>query len=607
MTIAFFQAFSTRDGAREWLVADDGERMYTYVRNLDDWRRNDAVEVDAANFPDNELELEPIDVTAVASLLSVTPGIDEAHSGTALDLFRAQAGEDVRSHAELGITLPEQFRTLSRARAYEHALRSIDRPDHKRAIAWEVAKAEIDVDEGRADALVLVARRMACTYALLHASDETPLSGRACSDRFLQLADPVGWQGRRVILLDDTRATGSTLSERAKNIERLVGEPGRVDPRPAITIPEENSEEHYELHNQFARAFSDGLQPFFTDFPVTKAIDVDAIVFEDLLAHDAWRTVDVTNAIVSGSPARAYSLFPLNGIAHALLDELGDLARLVEVVKVRVFARNNGDRTEVRFVPLILTSPMEANSVQEWIARVGLRPNGSADQSAQALSLISFMLSRRLLDVLGEFMRRTFGLRLEEDGWLTRLMLGDLDTRTTDHYLRQFGVLEKYGKASSGPLPPVFIWPEGLNDSGEYHVLAGDDLVKGAFECLSAAQLDVRAPRRPGWEKNATTMAQIAEHDESNLMTASLAIDVLNDLGYAIPASLTHGGYVFRGYRAGEVALEPLDKRPASPHGGRLAAFPRTREVSHEEYFGDARADDGARSKTAHDPGGGDA
>lgn len=474
---------------------------------------------------------------------------------------------------------------------YERTLRAIVRPDHRRQLAEHVAEAVSAVEEGRADVLVLAARRMTCIYALLHANGNSLLlPGRALSDRFLQLADPAAWSGRHVILLDDTLVTGGTLGEREANIRRLVGRSGTVDAKAAISIDPDDADDHYALHNQFASAFGEGLLPFFTDFPVTGAIDLDGLSFERILAHDkAWRTIDVTNAVISGSPARVYTLFPRDGLISDFLQEMGDIASIVELVKIRLFAHDDGGVVRVRFVPLVLTHPMTETSVQRWVREMGFVPNGSSEQSAQALGLISFMLSRALLQTLQEFTEREFGLTLEEDAELTRLMIGDdLNGISTRTYLNGLRALEPDSDAAVGAtVRPVFAWPNGQPDEGSHYIIVGDDAVTPGFECLAATQESVGVPRASGWEKDATTVARIAEAGRSNVLTASLAIDVLNDLGFAVPASLSHDGYVFRGYRAGEVALRRLSDLQPSPHGGRLAAFAQTRQVADTDYFGE--------------------
>jgi len=471
---------------------------------------------------------------------------------------------------------------------YELALQAIVRPEHRLSLAKQVAEGLSAIENDQADMLVLAARRMTCIYALLQADKQPfPLQGKVLSDRFTQLADPAEWAGRHVILLDDTRVSGGTLQARAENLRRLVGKTGNVDARAAICIDPDAVDEHYALHNQFARAFADGLLPFFTDFPVTETLELSGLEFEKILAHDAWRTVNVTNAVVSGSRARAYSLFPRDGLVRELLNELGDSASAVEIAKIRVFAYDDGDAVRVRFVPLVLTCPMAEPSVQRWVEEIGLVSNGSTEQSAQALGLVSFMLSRALFRVFQRLSAREFGLELAEDEDITRLMIGDdLNGISMETYLSSLETLKPHrvGNADA-TAPPVISWPDGHADGGSQYGIIGDDVVVPGFDCLAVTQERIGAHRAKGWEKEATTMERIMEAGKSNILTASLAIDVLNDLGFAVPAPLTHGGYVFRGYRAGEVALRELDRLKLSPHGGRLAAFPASREILDEEYF----------------------
>ena len=480
-------------------------------------------------------------------------------------------------------------------RAYEAALASIADPNQRHTLIDTVADAVDAANNGTADIVLLAARRMTCIYALLRESGmKAPERGTIVSDRFIELMSPGAWAGKTVRLLDDTTVTGRTLEERAAIASRLVGDPALVDSRAAVDLTGVNDDQSFGLHQQFAMAFGEGLVPFFTDFPVSAETTVDVLSFDNLLASRDWRAIDVTNAVIAGSGARAYSLFPNAEMIASFQDSLGESAALVEIVKLRVYAFDDGPNVKVRIVPLVLTKSLTSDSLTAWLKSVSIEASGNGEQITQALGIVSFMLSRQFLTEFAARVNEQLGIDFVEDVDFAQLTLGsELDSIAGSDSLPTLEILRTTEDAPTREaIQPVFTWPNG-DESHNHYAILGDDVVIPGFECLKSTQAKMGGRRDPGWEKDATTLMTIASAGDMNLLTASLAIDVLNDLGYAVPAPLAHDGQVFRGYRAGEAALRPIDSFPAGPLGGKLAAFPETMQISDERYFEDfTRLDD---------------
>jgi hypothetical protein len=446
-----------------------------------------------------------------------------------------------------------------------------------------------ELDNGRTEIVLLAARRMTCIYALVHeAGLPEPSKGVVISDRFAQLMSPKTWLGRKILVVDDTTITGHTRRERRRIAEQLAGPQGSVRDRVAVTIKRSDKHASFDLHNEFALAFGEGLMPFFTDFPVTRPVSTTPEVLDSILAaRHLWRTVNVTNAVTSGSGARAYSLFPVDGLVDELRRELGTAASLLDIVKLRLYIHETASEVRMRFVPLVLTRALLEPSLNVWIEKVGLTPLRTPEQAAQAMGLVSFMLSRKLLSVFAPIAEREFGLLVAEDTSLTRILLGtelndvaDLKNLSSLGWLKSDVELEQTDAAD-----PVFKWPESKADSGWHYVAVGDDLARPGFECLRQTQKSIGRRRRAGWQRHAATLGSIAESAGTNRLSASLAVDILNDLGYAVPAPMVHRGLVFRGYRAGEAALREYRDLDIGAQGGRLAAFVETIEIDDAVYF----------------------
>lgn len=481
--------------------------------------------------------------------------------------------------------------------ALDAALSPIESPARRRELISAVIASVDALNKGEAGVLLLAARRMTCLYSLLReAGLPAPDRGTVISDRFLELLPDGAWSGQRVILLDDTTVTGKTLDEREAAAVRLVASKSDVTRKPAITIPKLDPEgESFELHRQFASAFANRLVPFFTDFPVSDEVAMTAGAFDRLVSSRSWRAVEVTNAVAAGSGARAYSLFPGDELMADFEAVLGDLRRLVEIVKIRVYAYDSGSTVLVRVVPIVLTHAVREESVRRWLDDINVVASESTEQTAKALGVATFMLSRELLHVFNKYARSFADRAFDEQVDFAELSLGDaLNKTATSHYLPSLALLQVEDGRDPQPAPAVFAWPNA-EELLSHFVVIGDDAVLPGFEALRQTQLKIGGRRSKGWEKDATTLRGIADASQSNVMTASLAIDVLNDLGYAVPAQLHDDGVLFRGYRAGEAALREIEAFRPGVLGGKLAAYPVTAQISDADYFEEARTESTSR------------
>lgn len=472
--------------------------------------------------------------------------------------------------------------------ANDSALRAIRSPALRAKLVSHIVDAIIDVNEGRADIILLAARRMSSLYALLRRTGLPELQqGFAVSDRFIQLLPDLAWEGSRVILLDDTRVTGATISDREASVRRLVGDTGEVSARVAMDLAamEDDAFDSLTLHNQFAAAFGSNLTPFFTDFAVSGEFAISASEVDRLLASDGWRVVDVTNGVLAGTGSRSFSLFPAGNFLERVELAFGDASGLVDVAKIRLFIDEDFGIVRARFVPIVLTRDLVAEDVRAWLVGLGIVSRAADGWAANAAGLVAILLSRALFVVFAERLVEDFGLEVGEDHEMAEIALGpDLNTFAGTALLPTLSRIAS-AETSRRPEPAQFAWPEHA-DVGGHFTVAGDDLVRAPYERLLKLKERVIAGQA-SWRDDAIPLRRMTDLTGGSSVTLSIALDVLNDLGYCVPSHAVRGESVVRVYRPGEAVVE-FTQLIAGALGGRLASLPETTEIPDEAYFGDA-------------------
>jgi hypothetical protein len=483
---------------------------------------------------------------------------------------------------------------------FDDALLAVRSPQNRERLIAFVTSAIDELDDGKYGHVLLAARRMTCIFALMRLNGlQLKEADRIVSDRFIELLPENIWGGEKILLLDDTRLTGKTTESKAAGAQRLVGKTGSVvtdvaldlsdpddgpDSRPAGHLVEGkfHADDAIDLHNQFALAFGSNLLPFFTDFAISKEVPVTASMLGALLESKEWKTVDVTNSVLAGSGARAYSLFPQAQLMEAFKEHLGAASALVEIAKVRLFIDDQRGRMRLRMVPIVLTKDLPAAALSEWGNKSGVDISGRNEQVSQLAGLASMIYSKLLGDVFADLVEAQFGLVLEEDRGLTRLAMGEF----ADDLSRRAKLSDlayAVGKALSGKWTnsaPLKL-PGKSTASQSRYILIGDDAVQGSYDVLYG--LNKEAEHR-------TSLREIAAQGKSSLAAASIAIDVLNDLGYSVPTFQVEDGLVSRAYRQGEASI-PFDDLKRGMLGGRLAALAVTVELTESELAEDS-ADD---------------
>ncbi|MGV3712844.1 hypothetical protein [Pseudolysinimonas sp.] len=481
----------------------------------------------------------------------------------------------------------ENDQTLRRVEEYQQHLFAITSPDERLALIRALISALDRLDAGDLDVVLVAARRMACLYQLLRERGLRPPSrGTIMSDRFTGLIANGAWAGKRVLLLDDTEVSGETMRKRYAAAKRLVGADDEVEKLAVLKIGPKETRRSYALHRQFALAFGENLIPFFTDFPVSREVGVTFGEFGKFLADDDWRVTEVTNEVIAGSGARAYSMFPRAELVDAILSRLGDARRLVEAIKIRVYSHDDIDGVRFRIVPLLLPAAMHEGSLRAWLTQQGVEPRDDLDQVEHAMGIVTMIVSRAALSVLSDRFRDRVGLEIVEDEAYTAVTLGpEVSMFASNATVDGLAILQPaLDPTNMVQRDPTFVWPsEGrrkVKDDGTHFIAVGDDVSLPGYHLLYSGALKTDE----GVAEHVTTLRDIADATHANLLAASLALDIWNDVGYSVPTQLCHNGVVFRAYRRGEAAPPLKDLRPGFL-GGRMAAIPVTEQVPDSVYL----------------------
>ncbi len=466
------------------------------------------------------------------------------------------------------------------------------RPARVRRRTVDVATAAFqDLEWGDVDVVLLAARRMASLFSLMiSAGLPLPKRGHVLSDRFLELQRPLDWwNGKRVLVLDDSVYFGNTLADRVERVRRLVGDTGvisadvilctengipknlasllRSDP---VTLDPESA---IAVGKQILSALNQGLIPYFSDFPVTEIEEIEFDSFAEVLESESWSVYDVTSSISAGTGLKSYTLIPAADFEKKVIERFGDLGALVEISKLRVFTDEQGAAVRLRSVPILSLGALDLGSIRPVLERVDLAHAFDA-HPARAVGLMMYSLSRTLLGCFkSELLGAGVQMALKLDEELAGLLLGQaafsaMRKKGTSFDPTDLVGLQAYEEDAS-------LRADYASEFAEGYFVAGDDVVNPVLSSLVAFDAD---EERQDSEVCLGVPALAAPGSPlSDRLPVSVALDVLNDLGVSVPLHHNDGTRIFRGYRPGEnLALMFAKGLTPGRLGGRLASVDRT-------------------------------
>jgi hypothetical protein len=483
----------------------------------------------------------------------------------------------------IGLSLSDDFMSLDdmttqQRSKLDNALARISAPDVRwRLVDLFVAATEA-LNSGEYDYVILPARRMTCLYVLLRSVGlKPPKKGQILSDRYLEQSSKSNLlNGKRVALVDDVVVTGKTLKNKrdfllAENVQisgELTIDVAVMDegyqPSDELKLSEFNypsvgrvvlpRNEVDSLACELAECLGTGLVPFFTDFPVSKETPTTSDVLSSLLSLEGWATINVTPSPLSFSGVRSLSLMPPEHEIDAFANDLG-IKSGFQILKVRLFVRDDPFKPSFRLVPIVVPINNLAVTGDGWVGKDGA-----------ALYYISWRF--------GEFLRKQIA-GLPDFEWdptyegLAAACLSELSP------LNELTVTDK----------SIVLEPLTGNETGSDSSCneIDSDSVRKILETLSRSRNSVLGDNvvepfvmqfKKWFGENQTsdvkekTLGAIANVFKITPSLASIAIDVLNDLGFAV--SRPQGGT--RVYRHGESFLALINDCPVGLLGGKYAS-----------------------------------
>ncbi|MDI9629443.1 MAG: hypothetical protein QM286_13055 [Acidobacteriota bacterium] len=492
------------------------------------------------------------------------------------------------------------------------------------------ALVESDTNQG---VVVFAARKMACLYWVLRqAGLRVPNTENVFTDRFALLKDARTWQDRPIFLRDDTWVSGTVLKRRARRLSSYlqVLDPKRmpmIDPAAALNADPNNpgaADWHKKSQIAVARTFAASGVPYFTDFPVSQEVVLTRKQYMALLLALDPSLADVTNAAIATDDNYAYTLSVKALLNPASASAGGSskswaarLERCAHIAKLRVFVRRLNGSYGVRFMPIVVLAAQSVTRLLGLAEKFGINVPGANDLLAKSPEgLADWAGTAELpaeqqpepdakqqpepeaeaqLEVAVEVLKQLFGYveylatrelfaalepminqKLKESGVtqinvvidddLARFLLGrELASECKEHerLLRDSGLDEKSPAEQQEAMATQL--------TGEGPIAVGDDLVTLVDNVLTRCLPDDPGRRVP--------FCELKETCKLDSWSLALALDVLNDLGRAVPDQIVGKkdgiAVVRRSYRLGE-ASKLLDQLQEMPTSGKLARLART-------------------------------
>ncbi len=475
-----------------------------------------------------------------------------------------------------------------------------------------------------ADVLIFMARKSLCIYDILLRLGLPPAEQYVVSDRVLDLKLD-GLKGKKVALIDDTLIVGTTLAKTRK----FLNEHG-IDSVQVHTFCIDDKwwsrdlidPDSVTLHLPDARvmtfctaavrAISLLPRPYLVDFPLSRPLKIPADEAQCFLSNIEWRAYNISTYLQRTNDISALSFFPNVEAREELKSLIGaDVDGLLDIVKVRGFARKQRDVYWLQLVPIVVLKPLADSDLESTLRGCLERGKGVSEAAVRHIldyactprahqRLLQYLLScivgrqfaNRMKLSVGRQLR--FGIDMQETDrhfgpWLHDYMkqLTECDSiagNTSPSEPRPGDVrpamlplkVQDWAKSSLPPVlsnghprkPNLFQSEEIKNlipdfsgiflshyDSRE--LPARKDALRRGVEVLKTSDvLSNRNRLEMGLPWSVVTDRLLSIHNIRRTpeieQAFSLALDFCNDQGIAVAVTCLVDGVVFRAYRHGE-------------------------------------------------------
>lgn len=281
----------------------------------------------------------------------------------------------------------------------------------------KVAEADFDV-------VVFMARKSLCIYRMMQLCGVKRINVPVFSDARLE-GDLEWFEGKRVLVVDDTLFVGTTLSN-AKNI--LGGcRTRRLEFWVYCADGETWSDEYFHpdyIHTILTaqetlafcsaecRAMINASVPYLLDFAASRRIVLTPTQLDRAIKPINWVFHDVSSQYHERSKVRYYSGFCDEFTKNSVRSITGGaIFDLIDIAKIRVFATWTGRAYEVTFVPVITFLPTDRSSLRRAVRYLclGLRINYRVFTPSNVRAKMRF-----LQYVIGALFLRTYWESLDQ-------------------------------------------------------------------------------------------------------------------------------------------------------------------------------------------------
>jgi hypothetical protein len=231
-----------------------------------------------------------------------------------------------------------------------------------------------------ADVLIFMARKSLCIYDVLLRLGLPPAEQYVVSDRILDLRlDQL--IGKRVALIDDTLIVGTAL---AKTRQFLI-EAGVTFVQVHVFCADDKwwskdliQPDSVALHlsdqrvmtfcTAAVRAMSLVPRPYLVDFPLSRPMKIPAREAQCFLSNIEWRGYNISTHLQRSADVSALSFFPNAETQDQIEALIGEqVFSLLDIVKIRGFARKLRDVYWLQIVPIAVLKPLDTKDLERTL------------------------------------------------------------------------------------------------------------------------------------------------------------------------------------------------------------------------------------------------
>jgi len=227
-----------------------------------------------------------------------------------------------------------------------------------------------------ADMIMFMARKSLCLYDVLLLLGIAPIEKSVVSDRTLDMRlDP--FIGKKVALIDDTLILGTTLAK----TKRLLETEAKATVMVNVFCADRNSwcrellqptSIAIELDHQRLMTFCTAEvrvlslipRPYIVDFPLSRPIRIRTGDSQCMLSSVEWLSFKISTKLQERNGVNLFTFFPTDDVLEELTKGFGEqISSLIDIVKVRAFARKQEEVYWTQLVPIVTLKPVNQSDI----------------------------------------------------------------------------------------------------------------------------------------------------------------------------------------------------------------------------------------------------